>query len=91
MKTQPNQVPAARHRLPAVCIHLVLTATLVLGLLVAATAVGMGIARAEDLNAIVRPDTGLNNGAWRFYSRPKYITSRWDEATSGVDLGFRPN
>jgi malonate-semialdehyde dehydrogenase (acetylating) / methylmalonate-semialdehyde dehydrogenase len=36
-------------------------------------------------------DTGLNNGAWRFYSRPKYITSRWDEATSGVDLGFRPN
>jgi hypothetical protein len=43
-------------------MQLVLTASLVLGLLVAATAVGMGIARAEDLNAIVRPDTGLMIG-----------------------------
>ncbi|MER6941962.1 CoA-acylating methylmalonate-semialdehyde dehydrogenase [Nocardioides sp. NPDC127514] len=36
-------------------------------------------------------DTGLNNGAWRFYTQPKYVTSRWDEAVAGVDLGFRPN
>jgi malonate-semialdehyde dehydrogenase (acetylating)/methylmalonate-semialdehyde dehydrogenase len=36
-------------------------------------------------------DTGLNNGSWRFYNQPKYVTSRWDESTSGVDLGFRPN
>lgn len=36
-------------------------------------------------------DTGLNNGAWRFYTQPKYVTSRWDDAVAGVDLGFRPN
>lgn len=36
-------------------------------------------------------DTGLNNGAWRFYTQPKHITTRWDEATTGVDFGFRPN
>ena len=62
MKTRPHHNAPSRPRLPAVCVHLVLTATLVLGLLVAATAVGMGIARAEDLNAIVRPDTGLMIG-----------------------------
>ena len=36
-------------------------------------------------------DTGLNNAAWRFYTQPKYITSRWDEAVTGPDFGFRPN
>ena len=36
-------------------------------------------------------DTGLNNAAWRFYTQPKYITTRWDETVSGVDFGFRPN
>lgn len=36
-------------------------------------------------------DTGLNNGAWRFYTQPKYVTSRWDDAVAGMDLGFRPN
>jgi malonate-semialdehyde dehydrogenase (acetylating)/methylmalonate-semialdehyde dehydrogenase len=36
-------------------------------------------------------DTGLNNGAWRFYTQPKYVTCRWDETVAGVDLGFRPN
>jgi malonate-semialdehyde dehydrogenase (acetylating)/methylmalonate-semialdehyde dehydrogenase len=36
-------------------------------------------------------DTGLNNGSWRFWTQPKYITTRWTEPASGVDLGFRPN
>ncbi|MBF6148389.1 CoA-acylating methylmalonate-semialdehyde dehydrogenase [Nocardia nova] len=36
-------------------------------------------------------DTGLNNAAWRFYTQPKYVTSRWDETVTGVDFGFRPN
>ena len=36
-------------------------------------------------------DTGLNNAAWRFYTQPKYVTSRWDETVAGVDFGFRPN
>ncbi|TWS21369.1 CoA-acylating methylmalonate-semialdehyde dehydrogenase [Tsukamurella asaccharolytica] len=35
-------------------------------------------------------DTGLNNASWSFYTRPKYITSRWD-SVSGTDFGFRPN
>lgn len=35
-------------------------------------------------------DTGLNNASWSFYTRPKYITSRWDD-TAGMDFGFRPN
>jgi malonate-semialdehyde dehydrogenase (acetylating) / methylmalonate-semialdehyde dehydrogenase len=35
-------------------------------------------------------DTGLNNASWSFYTRPKYITSRWEDA-SGMDFGFRPN
>lgn len=36
-------------------------------------------------------DTGLNNDSWRFYTQPKYVTSRWDEAVAGMDFGFRPN
>lgn len=36
-------------------------------------------------------DTGLNNASWRFYTQPKYVTSRWDETVSGPDYGFRPN
>jgi malonate-semialdehyde dehydrogenase (acetylating) / methylmalonate-semialdehyde dehydrogenase len=36
-------------------------------------------------------DTGLNNGSWRFYTQPKYLTARWDETVGGVDYGFRPN
>ncbi|PND51831.1 CoA-acylating methylmalonate-semialdehyde dehydrogenase [Rhodococcus sp. ENV425] len=36
-------------------------------------------------------DTGLNNDSWRFYTQPKYITTRWDESVTGVDFGFRPN
>lgn len=36
-------------------------------------------------------DTGLNNASWRFWTRTKYITSRWADPVSGVDLGFRPN
>jgi malonate-semialdehyde dehydrogenase (acetylating)/methylmalonate-semialdehyde dehydrogenase len=36
-------------------------------------------------------DTGLNNGSWRFWTQPKYVTTRWIESASGVDLGFRPN
>ncbi|MFF0284462.1 CoA-acylating methylmalonate-semialdehyde dehydrogenase [Rhodococcus aetherivorans] len=36
-------------------------------------------------------DTGLNNAAWKFFTQPKYVTSRWDEAVSGIDFGFRPN
>lgn len=35
-------------------------------------------------------DTGLNNASWTFYTRPKYITSRW-ETSAGMDFGFRPN
>ncbi len=35
-------------------------------------------------------DTGLNNASWSFYTRPKYVTSRWD-APAGSDFGFRPN
>lgn len=35
-------------------------------------------------------DTGLNNASWSFYTRPKYVTSRWDSVT-GTDFGFRPN
>ncbi|MEV0642376.1 CoA-acylating methylmalonate-semialdehyde dehydrogenase [Streptomyces sp. NPDC050619] len=35
-------------------------------------------------------DTGLNNASWSFYTRPKYVTSRW-ESLSGTDFGFRPN
>ncbi|WP_328810635.1 CoA-acylating methylmalonate-semialdehyde dehydrogenase [Rhodococcus sp. NBC_00294] len=35
-------------------------------------------------------DTGLNNASWSFYTRPKYITSRW-ETSAGMDFGFRPN
>ena len=35
-------------------------------------------------------DTGLNNASWTFYTRPKYITSRW-ESNIGMDFGFRPN
>ncbi|MGB7235367.1 MAG: CoA-acylating methylmalonate-semialdehyde dehydrogenase [Rhodococcus sp. (in: high G+C Gram-positive bacteria)] len=36
-------------------------------------------------------DTGLHDASWRFYTRPKYVTSRWDESRTGIDLGFRPN
>jgi malonate-semialdehyde dehydrogenase (acetylating) / methylmalonate-semialdehyde dehydrogenase len=36
-------------------------------------------------------DTGLTNASWRFWTKPKYITSRWDETVSGTDFGFRPN
>lgn len=35
-------------------------------------------------------DTGLNNASWSFYTRPKYVTTRW-EKSSGRDFGFRPN
>lgn len=35
-------------------------------------------------------DTGLNNASWTFYTRPKYVTSRW-ETNAGMDFGFRPN
>lgn len=35
-------------------------------------------------------DTGLNNTSWSFYTRPKYVTSRWQH-TTGTDFGFRPN
>ena len=35
-------------------------------------------------------DTGLNNASWSFYTRPKYVTGRWQSAT-GQDFGFRPN
>jgi malonate-semialdehyde dehydrogenase (acetylating)/methylmalonate-semialdehyde dehydrogenase len=35
-------------------------------------------------------DTGLNNASWSFYTRPKYVTSRWESHT-GTDFGFRPN
>jgi malonate-semialdehyde dehydrogenase (acetylating) / methylmalonate-semialdehyde dehydrogenase len=36
-------------------------------------------------------DTGLHDASWRFYTRPKYTTSRWDDSVAGIDLGFRPN
>lgn len=36
-------------------------------------------------------DTGLNDGSWRFYTKRKYVTARWDPAVSGVDFGFRPS
>ncbi|WP_051047271.1 CoA-acylating methylmalonate-semialdehyde dehydrogenase [Nocardia asiatica] len=36
-------------------------------------------------------DTGLHDASWRFYTRPKYTTSRWDDTVAGIDLGFRPN
>ncbi len=36
-------------------------------------------------------DAGMGNGSWRFYTRPKFTTSRWDESVGGLDLGFRPN
>ncbi|WP_424327209.1 CoA-acylating methylmalonate-semialdehyde dehydrogenase [Gordonia sp. (in: high G+C Gram-positive bacteria)] len=35
-------------------------------------------------------DTGLNNASWSFYTRPKYVTSRW-ESVGGQDFGFNPN
>ncbi|WP_182358150.1 CoA-acylating methylmalonate-semialdehyde dehydrogenase [Tomitella gaofuii] len=35
-------------------------------------------------------DTGLNNASWSFYTRPKYVTSRW-ESVRGQDFGFNPN
>jgi malonate-semialdehyde dehydrogenase (acetylating)/methylmalonate-semialdehyde dehydrogenase len=35
-------------------------------------------------------DSGLNNASWSFYTRPKYVTSRW-ESHAGTDFGFRPN
>lgn len=35
-------------------------------------------------------DTGLNNASWSFYTRPKYVTSRW-ESVRGTDFGFSPN
>jgi malonate-semialdehyde dehydrogenase (acetylating)/methylmalonate-semialdehyde dehydrogenase len=35
-------------------------------------------------------DTGLNNASWSFYTRSKYVTSRWD-SSAGTDFGFRPN
>ncbi len=31
-------------------------------------------------------DTGLNNASWSFYTRPKYVTSRWD-SVAGTDFG----
>ena len=34
--------------------------------------------------------SGLNNASWDFYTRPKYVTSRWD-SVAGRDFGFRPN
>ncbi|MFG2732321.1 hypothetical protein [Streptomyces canus] len=44
----------------------------------------------QGWKASVFGDTGLNNASWSFYTRPKYITSRW-ESTVGTDFGFRPN
>ncbi len=55
-------VTLSRHRRVTACLHFALTATLLVGLLVAATAISMGIANADDLRAIVRPDTGLMIG-----------------------------
>jgi malonate-semialdehyde dehydrogenase (acetylating)/methylmalonate-semialdehyde dehydrogenase len=34
---------------------------------------------------------GLNAASVAFWTKPKYITTRWDEPVNGVDLGFRPN
>lgn len=48
-----------RTRLTAACVQLVLTVCLVVGLLVAASAITVGIAQAETLEVIVRPDTGV--------------------------------
>lgn len=36
-------------------------------------------------------NTGLHDASWSFYTRAKYITSRWDDSVAGIDLGFRPN
>lgn len=36
-------------------------------------------------------DTGLTNASWRFYTQPKFVTTRWDESVTGMDFGFRPN
>lgn len=30
-------------------------------------------------------DTGLNNDGWRFFTRAKYVTARWNEAVAGDD------
>lgn len=35
-------------------------------------------------------NTGLNNSGWAFYTKPKFVTSRWD-SIAGQDFGFRPN
>jgi malonate-semialdehyde dehydrogenase (acetylating)/methylmalonate-semialdehyde dehydrogenase len=35
-------------------------------------------------------DTGLNDAAWRFFTRTKHVTTRWGEPRRGVDMGFRP-
>jgi malonate-semialdehyde dehydrogenase (acetylating) / methylmalonate-semialdehyde dehydrogenase len=35
-------------------------------------------------------DTGLNDAAWRFFTRTKHVTTRWDDSRRGVDMGFRP-
>ena len=49
-------------RLATACVQLGLTVVLVFGLLVSATVVSIGIANAEDLGALVRPDTGVMIG-----------------------------
>lgn len=55
-----STLPRRRHSMAFV--QLALTLSLVAGLLIAATAISMGIANAEDLGAIVRPDAGLMIG-----------------------------
>lgn len=34
---------------------------------------------------------GLNAASVAFWTKPKYITTRWVDVEPGVDLGFRPN
>lgn len=36
-------------------------------------------------------NTGLNAASVAFWTKPKYVTTRWVDVDPGVDLGFRPN
>jgi hypothetical protein len=62
-----HQAPASAKRMQAcdglrastAVLHLLMSGALVAAILVAATAVSMGVADAQGLNTITHPDTGL--------------------------------
>lgn len=48
----------AREAMPAI-LQLLMTAALILSIVIAATAVSVGAARAQSMRAVAQPDTGL--------------------------------